>query len=241
MNRLPQLSETAALSGPQPGCPTGINARTNETNAVHTRYLCGERAVLPLPFVAAAIALAAPRLVSVDEVHIDLLCTLEEHTVGAHWGLVTDLDGPGTGAVWTPWTDCEPTGIVVLPDCPAIRPEVRESCAEFAAHPGAHSWEIQDRPEDESKPRTDRIAVPRSRTRPSQLHQEPESVTWAREKAGLTKRALAGVVGVSEQLMGEIESGWRSATPANLVKIAAALNCPVVSLERKRQWKSTTP
>jgi transcriptional regulator with XRE-family HTH domain len=76
--------------------------------------------------------------------------------------------------------------------------------------------------------------TPRSRTRPSRLHQEPEAVTWAREKAGLTKRALADQVGISEQLMGEIESGWRSATPANLVKIAEALNCPLVVLERKR-------
>jgi hypothetical protein len=34
--------------------------------------------------------------------------------------------------------------------------------------------------------------------------------------------------------MGEIESGWRSATPSNLLKIAVALNCPVLVLERKR-------
>jgi transcriptional regulator with XRE-family HTH domain len=75
---------------------------------------------------------------------------------------------------------------------------------------------------------------PRSRTKPERLHQEPEAVTWAREKAGLTKRALARQVGISEQLMGEIESGWRSATPANLSRIADALNCPLVVLERKR-------
>ncbi|NUS15248.1 MAG: helix-turn-helix transcriptional regulator [Streptomyces sp.] len=74
----------------------------------------------------------------------------------------------------------------------------------------------------------------RHRTRPSRLHHEPKAVAWAREKAGLTKRALADMVGISEQLMGEIESGWRSATPANLIKIAAALNCPLVVLERKR-------
>lgn len=73
----------------------------------------------------------------------------------------------------------------------------------------------------------------RKRQRPRALHQEPEAVTWAREKAGLTKRALAGRAGISEQLMGEIESGWRSATPANLRKIADALNCPVVFLERR--------
>lgn len=57
-------------------------------------------------------------------------------------------------------------------------------------------------------------------------------MTWAREKAGLTKRALAEQVGISEQLIGEIESGWRSATPANLAKIAEVLRCPVVILER---------
>nr|WSX77843.1 helix-turn-helix transcriptional regulator [Streptomyces sp. NBC_00899] len=59
-------------------------------------------------------------------------------------------------------------------------------------------------------------------------------MTWAREKAGLTKRALAWTVGISEQLLGEIESGWRSATPSNLARIARALNCPVVLLERRR-------
>ncbi|WP_328916285.1 MULTISPECIES: helix-turn-helix domain-containing protein [unclassified Streptomyces] len=75
---------------------------------------------------------------------------------------------------------------------------------------------------------------PRPRTRPRHLHQEPEAVTWAREKAGLTKRALARQIGISEVLMGEIESGWRNATPTNLAKIAQALNCPLVALERKR-------
>jgi transcriptional regulator with XRE-family HTH domain len=83
--------------------------------------------------------------------------------------------------------------------------------------------------------------TPRARTRPSRLHQEPEAVTWAREKAGLTKRALADLVGISEQLMGEIESGWRSATPANLAKIAEALNCPLVVLERKRHVGAVGP
>ncbi len=74
----------------------------------------------------------------------------------------------------------------------------------------------------------------RRRQRPRNLHHEPQAVAWAREKAGLTKRALARTVGISEQLLGEIESGWRSATPSNLDRIAHALNCPVVLLERKR-------
>jgi transcriptional regulator with XRE-family HTH domain len=82
-----------------------------------------------------------------------------------------------------------------------------------------------------------RLPAPRRRKRPSRIHQEPEAVTWARQKSGLTKRALADLVGISEQLMGEIESGWRNATPANLAKIAEALNCPLVVLERKRSRK----
>jgi transcriptional regulator with XRE-family HTH domain len=72
------------------------------------------------------------------------------------------------------------------------------------------------------------------RRRPRRLNHEPTAVTWTREKCGLTKRALARSIGISEQLMNEIESGWRSATPANLNKIAEVLNCPVVVLERKR-------
>lgn len=67
------------------------------------------------------------------------------------------------------------------------------------------------------------------------LNQQPEAVTYAREKAGLTKRQLAEQIGISEQLMGEIESGWRNATPENLLKLAEALNCPLVVLERKRE------
>ena len=74
----------------------------------------------------------------------------------------------------------------------------------------------------------------RKRTRPRTLDHEPEAVTWARKKAGLTKRALADLIGISEQLMNEIESGWRNATPANLARIAEAVNCPVVVLERRR-------
>jgi DNA-binding XRE family transcriptional regulator len=74
----------------------------------------------------------------------------------------------------------------------------------------------------------------RTRRRPAKLHHVPESVTWARTRAGMTKRALAQAIGISEQLMCEIESGWRSATPSNLIKIAKVLNCPVVALESKR-------
>jgi DNA-binding XRE family transcriptional regulator len=87
--------------------------------------------------------------------------------------------------------------------------------------------------DDDSSQTAAEVREGRRRERPRRLHQEPEAVTWAREKSGLTKRRLAELVGISEQLMGEVESGWRSATPANLAKIAQALNCPIVVLERR--------
>jgi transcriptional regulator with XRE-family HTH domain len=66
------------------------------------------------------------------------------------------------------------------------------------------------------------------------LDHEPEAVKYAREKAGLTKTGLAERLGVSLSLVSMIESGDRNANPAMLIKLAEALNCPVVVLERKR-------
>jgi transcriptional regulator with XRE-family HTH domain len=67
------------------------------------------------------------------------------------------------------------------------------------------------------------------------LDHEPEAVTYAREQAGLTKTQLAQACGVVVSLISEIESGTRNATPAMLNKLAKALNCPRVVLERKRE------
>jgi transcriptional regulator with XRE-family HTH domain len=66
------------------------------------------------------------------------------------------------------------------------------------------------------------------------LDHEPESVTWAREQAGLTQKQLAGLVGISPSLMSEIEKGTRNATPPVIKRMAVALNCPRPVLERKR-------
>ena len=63
---------------------------------------------------------------------------------------------------------------------------------------------------------------------------EPAAVTYAREKAGLTKTALAQKLGVSLTLISQIESGVSNATPAMLRRMADVLGCPVVVLERKR-------
>ena len=59
-------------------------------------------------------------------------------------------------------------------------------------------------------------------------------MTYARVQAGLTKTRVAEVCGVSVSLISEIESGTRNATPAMIIKLAEALNCPRVVLERKR-------
>jgi transcriptional regulator with XRE-family HTH domain len=75
---------------------------------------------------------------------------------------------------------------------------------------------------------------PKRRPAKDPLDHEPEAVTWARERAGLTRAALAEMIGVSAGLITEIEKGTRNATPARIRQLAEALNCPVVVLERKR-------
>lgn len=82
------------------------------------------------------------------------------------------------------------------------------------------------------------MANPHRRGPKNPLDHEPEAVTYAREKAGLTRAALAEACGVSAGLISEIERGTRNATPEMLLKLATALNCPVVVLERKREVKS---
>lgn len=77
--------------------------------------------------------------------------------------------------------------------------------------------------------------TPNRRRAKDPLDHEPAAVTYAREQAGLTKRELARRAGISEQLMGRIENGSRNATPETILKLAQALNCPRVVLERKRE------
>jgi transcriptional regulator with XRE-family HTH domain len=73
------------------------------------------------------------------------------------------------------------------------------------------------------------------RNRPKDpLDHEPSAVTYARVQAGLTKTQLATACEVSLSLVSEIEAGTRNATPAMIIKLAEALGCPRVVLERKR-------
>lgn len=73
------------------------------------------------------------------------------------------------------------------------------------------------------------------------LDHEPQAVTWARERSGLTKTQLAERAGISLSLMCEIEKGTRNAQPPLLLKLAEAMNCPVVVLERKRATSELIP
>jgi transcriptional regulator with XRE-family HTH domain len=76
---------------------------------------------------------------------------------------------------------------------------------------------------------------------PRKLNHEPEAVTWAREKSGLTRQEVAALLECAPSLITEIEQGTRNLTPARLLKLAEILNCPVVVLERKRQWGAEAP
>jgi len=78
----------------------------------------------------------------------------------------------------------------------------------------------------------------RRRTPKNPLDHEPEAVIYAREMAGLTQQQLADRCNVSRSLITEIELGTRNATPATIRKLAAALNCPRVVLERKRDLQN---
>jgi transcriptional regulator with XRE-family HTH domain len=79
------------------------------------------------------------------------------------------------------------------------------------------------------------MAASKERSKPKfPLDQEPEAITWARKRSGLSMTQLSDLTGIRLSLLSEIESGTRNATPANLMKIAGAMNCPVVFLERKR-------
>ena len=80
------------------------------------------------------------------------------------------------------------------------------------------------------------MVVVMGQTPKAPLDHEPEAVAWARKKAGLNQTQLAQRMGVSLSLVNMIERGKRNATPELLLKMADALNCPVVVLERKRVW-----
>jgi len=66
------------------------------------------------------------------------------------------------------------------------------------------------------------------------LRQEPEHVRFARDNAGLRQAEAARELGISPQLLADIEAGRRSATPPTLSAMARVYNIPRRMLERAR-------
>jgi transcriptional regulator with XRE-family HTH domain len=82
----------------------------------------------------------------------------------------------------------------------------------------------------------------RTRKRPKDpLDHIPEAVRYAREQAGLTQTQLAAMCDTTQGHVSEIETGSRNAPPPLIKKLAEALNCPRVILERNRHESETTP
>jgi len=75
----------------------------------------------------------------------------------------------------------------------------------------------------------------------SPLDHIPVAVAYARDQAGLTQAQLGELVGVSQGHISEIERGTRNAPPPLIRRLAYALNCPRVILERKREPETTPP
>lgn len=80
----------------------------------------------------------APEPESDDDLLKPLECLLAGHHGEQHYGLVCELDGRDTGAVWARWTDSKPpSALVTLADCPRLDPR-GDACVLFAGHEGDH-------------------------------------------------------------------------------------------------------
>lgn len=79
----------------------------------------------------------------------DLVCVLGSHGEGEHYAVLYDhFAAPIMGALWTRWRDNElPDSCWIRPDCPSRSPSA-DACGHFLAHPGAHSWETEERWKD---------------------------------------------------------------------------------------------
>lgn len=68
------------------------------------------------------------------------------------------------------------------------------------------------------------------------LNHEPDGVRFAREAAGLKQKEAATQLGISPQLLADIEAGRRNATPTTLRAMTRVYDCPRVILVRKGRW-----
>lgn len=107
--------------------------------------VCGVPTMLPLAlFVGALDMETVPGCADITDVEEHPVCLLQTHPLGPHYGIVMELDGPDTGAVWAVWSDKGSPHLVVLPDCNGTTPDRMDACCHYAGHPGGHSYQLHD-------------------------------------------------------------------------------------------------
>jgi len=85
-----------------------------------------------------------PQYAEVTDVEEYPACLLQELHDGAHHGIVMELDGPNSGAVWAVWSDGGAPHLVVLPDCNGTTANHMDGCCHYAGHTGGHSYQLHD-------------------------------------------------------------------------------------------------
>lgn len=107
--------------------------------------VCGAQTMLPLALLVGALDMETARgRADITDVEEQPACLLQAHPLGAHHGIVMELDGPDTGAVWAVWSDGGSPHLVVLPDCNGATSNRMDACCHYAEHPGGHSYELHD-------------------------------------------------------------------------------------------------
>lgn len=104
--------------------------------------VCGSQVLLPLALIVGALDMeTVAGVAELTDVDSAPTCTMQLDHADGHHGVVLDLDGATTGAVWAVWADYGAPHLVVLPDCPG---RGDQACGSYAAHPGGHSWQLHD-------------------------------------------------------------------------------------------------
>lgn len=111
------------------------------------RHVCNETASVPEKFVGRVLDLVPGGGYTASDVEREVRCTMEEHAMPLHFGLVLELRDPKASAVWLVWDSRDMVfSLQVSGDCLAAAPHGSAICTEFKAHPGGHTWELTDDP-----------------------------------------------------------------------------------------------
>lgn len=106
---------------------------------------CGDQVLLPLALLIGAVAMEPrPGEASVYDVNERPSCLLQDRHIGAHHGLVMNLAGPDSGAVWAVWIHGGAPHLTVLPDCEVSTADGMDGCCSFAGHVDRHTWALHD-------------------------------------------------------------------------------------------------